>query len=240
LLKAAPWIFVRGNHEICDRSGQGWTYYLDANPYDANTLCADNTAPYKVEAGNFQAWVTDSSSASFDAEPGPAKQSDFDTQVDRFSGQFKQASNANLAHAWLLTHRPLWGFKAGAKGDRSDLQKLNAALEAAWNKAPIAGVDVVAGGHTHLFELLGLSNGYPVQAVLGNGGTKLARKIGAVLHGQDVGGAKVVEGLASDDFGYALVKPAIKAGEWSLELRSDKDQKLAKCAIAARAIRCKS
>ncbi|MFX8797610.1 metallophosphoesterase, partial [Acinetobacter baumannii] len=24
LLRAAPWIMVRGNHELCDRGGHGW------------------------------------------------------------------------------------------------------------------------------------------------------------------------------------------------------------------------
>ena len=30
LLNAAPWIFVRGNHEECDRGGKGWARTLDS------------------------------------------------------------------------------------------------------------------------------------------------------------------------------------------------------------------
>jgi hypothetical protein len=29
LLAAAPWVFVRGNHESCNRAGQGWWRFLD-------------------------------------------------------------------------------------------------------------------------------------------------------------------------------------------------------------------
>jgi hypothetical protein len=29
LLKAAPWVMVRGNHETCTRAGQGWWRFLD-------------------------------------------------------------------------------------------------------------------------------------------------------------------------------------------------------------------
>ena len=37
LLMAAPWVFVRGNHETCSRAGQGWFRMLDAAPF---TSCA--------------------------------------------------------------------------------------------------------------------------------------------------------------------------------------------------------
>src|SRR5215470_6048298 len=29
LMKTAPWLFVRGNHELCSRAGPGWFYLLD-------------------------------------------------------------------------------------------------------------------------------------------------------------------------------------------------------------------
>ncbi|WP_428355632.1 hypothetical protein [Methyloprofundus sp.] len=31
LLASAPWVFARGNHELCSRAGPGWFYFLDAN-----------------------------------------------------------------------------------------------------------------------------------------------------------------------------------------------------------------
>ncbi len=38
LLAAAPWVFVRGNHEDCQRAGPGWTRLLATAPFD--TGCA--------------------------------------------------------------------------------------------------------------------------------------------------------------------------------------------------------
>ena len=32
LLAAAPWVLVRGNHELCDRGGHGWFRLLDPHP----------------------------------------------------------------------------------------------------------------------------------------------------------------------------------------------------------------
>ena len=29
LMKTAPWLLVRGNHELCSRAGPGWFYLLD-------------------------------------------------------------------------------------------------------------------------------------------------------------------------------------------------------------------
>ena len=35
LLAAAPWAITRGNHELCDRAGQGWFRFLDARRFPA-------------------------------------------------------------------------------------------------------------------------------------------------------------------------------------------------------------
>ena len=32
LLAAAPWVLVRGNHELCSRGGHGWFRLLDPHP----------------------------------------------------------------------------------------------------------------------------------------------------------------------------------------------------------------
>jgi hypothetical protein len=45
LLAAAPWIMTRGNHEQCNRAGQGWYRFLDTNPYDITGVhTCDNPA----------------------------------------------------------------------------------------------------------------------------------------------------------------------------------------------------
>ena len=40
LLSVAPWVFVRGNHEECDRGGKGWMRALDPRPFDLSYPCA--------------------------------------------------------------------------------------------------------------------------------------------------------------------------------------------------------
>src|SRR5207344_1908266 len=50
LLAAAPWIFVRGNHESCNRGGQGWWRFLDFRPRlagrDCNSASEDELGDY--------------------------------------------------------------------------------------------------------------------------------------------------------------------------------------------------
>ena len=230
LLTAAPWIFVRGNHEICDRAGKGWFYYLDAAAYVKDNQCADATTPFQVKIGDFQAWVLDSSSAA-DADP-PAD------QVASFTREFQQATAAKLSHAWLLSHRPIWAAKAGEKGERDQLRTLNATLEKAWAAAPIPGVDLIVAGHTHLFELLSFKQPLPPQVVIGNSGTGLAHEIKTALKGQSIGGSTVANGNTIDDFGYALIEPDKGNKGWSLHLHDSAGKKQLVCSISGSNTQC--
>lgn len=72
LLLAAPWIILRGNHEICTRSGVGWFRYLDPRPMPPlqewkwqgakqYVPCSEFTDPYVVTYHDVQWLVVDSS-----------------------------------------------------------------------------------------------------------------------------------------------------------------------------------
>jgi hypothetical protein len=52
LLAVAPWIMTRGNHEQCNRAGQGWYRFLDTNPYDTTGVhTCDNPADDATATG---------------------------------------------------------------------------------------------------------------------------------------------------------------------------------------------
>jgi hypothetical protein len=223
---------VRGNHEICQRAGKGWFYYLDPSAYAQNDFCADNTAMRTVTIGSFQALVVDSSNAP-DATPTPA-------QVAHFTTQFGVAAGAHLSHALFLSHRPIWAAKAGEQGDRAHLRTLNATLQGAWASAPIPGVDLVVAGHTHLFALLSFTQPLPPQVVVGNGGTDLAHTITTSLIGQHIGTGTVANGDSLDDFGYALFEPSEDGTGWVLHLHDAMGTKKRSCAIASTTTQCKN
>jgi len=60
LLTQAPWVFARGNHESCARSGQGWFRFIDYQAWDAQRTCntvadyeaGDYSVPFAVSIGS--------------------------------------------------------------------------------------------------------------------------------------------------------------------------------------------
>ena len=54
LLAAAPWIVMRGNHESCNRAGQGWWRFLDPRPLTPQQDC---NAAADDDIGNYSAAV---------------------------------------------------------------------------------------------------------------------------------------------------------------------------------------
>ena len=74
--------------------------------------------------------------------------------------------------AWLVSHRPVWGFK--------NKSQLNATLQAAlgqWNGKLPPGFTLAVAGHIHIWETLSFADERSPQFVIGNGGTSLAHAI---------------------------------------------------------------
>src|SRR5207247_1363916 len=138
LLSAAPWVFIRGNHESCARAGQGWFRFLEPRPPPAS--CADNTDPYVVPLGGTVLAVLDSSAASDDSAP-PA-------DVARYAPQLVRLAASAPAYTCLLTHRPVWG----ASSYDGQLSLGNLTLQAAASGKIPAAVTLLLAGHIHLFE----------------------------------------------------------------------------------------
>ena len=107
LLAAAPWVLVRGNHELCNRGGHGWFRLLDPHP-DA-VECTATTPPYALHLYPLNLLVFDGADADDDtADPD---------KVALYRGQLQSLLAEAPAHAWLLTHRPVWA--AGGRRGRA-------------------------------------------------------------------------------------------------------------------------
>jgi predicted phosphodiesterase len=231
LLAAAPWIMVRGNHESCSRQGKGWTYYLDPSPYAKTNQCSDNSAPYAVKAGEFQAVVMDTSNAP-DSGATPA-------QIADYAKQFGAAAAFKLDNAWFLSHRPIWAA-IGDDKHPGNLIPLNATLQSAWQTTPIPGVTLIVAGHIHLFELLGFKEALPPQLVVGNGGTDPDHKIKTPLDGKTIGPVTIANGTSVHDFGFALMKPTADGKGWTLHLHDSKTKKKLTCSLQGNTTECKT
>ena len=144
----------------------------------------------------------------------------------------KPASNA-----WLVTHRPVWGFKN--KSFKKD-DPLNATLQAALvnsgNKLP-AGFSLAVAGHIHIWEVLSFADNRSPQFVLGNGGTELGKEINnKKFKGAKVGGTTVSYGYSVDKWGFTIFTPKdeearrkldrdllLDQGEQEVQLQGDPD-----------------
>ena len=200
LLASAPWIFARGNHELCSRAGPGWFYFLDtssnlpsgggrqiscpkpkpkANPFESVVL----GRPFRIELGPLHLIVVDSSNACGAFVTDETK--DFSKA---FVKQLVKVNNLTVEgkETWLVTHRPLLGVKkyrpktsALCSATHDTQQKYDcitrtleyAVKEGLKGKLP-QGMRLILSGHIHLFQSLTFApGGYPPQLIVGNGGS---------------------------------------------------------------------
>ena len=195
LLAAAPWVFVRGNHESCFRAGQGWFRFVDSQPFTearscnsaANDAQADYSTPYAVPLGpEAQLIVFDSSKASGKAigpqDPAYARYAANWRTVEALAapklGPTGQA--VPQRESFFTSHHPLLAFapnKAEATkntntakpGGTAGLQSVFAAQSP--SRLFPAGISTALHGHVHLFEAMSFSSAHPASVVLGNSGS---------------------------------------------------------------------
>ena len=192
LLPKAPWIFARGNHELCSRAGPGFLYFLDpsSNLGDGQVSCPepdtskppiDNVVlgqPYGVSLGDLTVLVTDSANAC-----------DFfsnSTFASRYEEEFAalDALAPSEGTAWLLSHRPLWGVSEYDPSETSGCTSvntyscLNVEMQKALSSTPLgalpATVDLVLAGHMHRFQSLTFDGDRPPVVIVGTSGVALA------------------------------------------------------------------
>ena len=212
LLKAAPWIFVRGNHEACQRTGNAWFRLLDPRPLPKE--CTDETEPYVVPIGDRDVFVLDTTTAH-DIRSAPETVAHF---AHQFAALAEQISNLGHNPAWLLSHKPLWAF--GSRGQppgRNTLFRTNPTLQAAVQQRFPQGIELVLSGHIHTLEFLAFAQGKPHQFVVGNGGALLDPPLATELVGLDIDDRTVSHAEILTGFGYVTLEQG-KAG-WKVTPR---------------------
>ncbi len=177
LLNAAPLALARGNHESCNRAGQGWWRLLDGHASapgrdcddPANDHAGDISAPYAIDLGGGARLIM----MDFSAAGGVALAAD-DWRRPVYAADFaavaKLAKGARFVFA--VDHYPLTGFAADKGGDEPGLKQVNLALQSVFGPryAP-PGVDVLLAGHVHVWQQLSFKGHHPSQFITGFSGT---------------------------------------------------------------------
>ena len=183
LLDTAPWVVVRGNHELCSRAGQGWFYFLDAHstlldPDVAAPSCNApivQTDPYTLSLQNLDLVVLDSANACGGEEPQSAAATE--ENVASFARQFDAVNQfvaAGSRPAWLLSHRPIWGIARYGTGPPDVItDTLQKALATSLVEKLADAFSIVMSGHMHEFESITFSGGRQPQLIVGDSGVEL-------------------------------------------------------------------
>jgi hypothetical protein len=232
LLAAAPWVFVRGNHEDCQRAGEGWSRMLDpgAMPGDGGCIAVD--PPYRIPLGGLDLVVLDVAVAEQSKEAPD--------QVIAYRKTFAAAASLARAPTWLLLHRPIWGL-VEVVGQGSDAKVIgpNMTLAPAATGAIPAAVTLMLSGHIHFFEALNFAADLPPQLIVGNGGDVLDRKVPADPAGLVIGAVPVKSGITQGGFGFLLLERQADDA-WSGTLYDTAGAVMRHCRLADRSIACGS
>jgi hypothetical protein len=227
LLSVAPVVFVRGNHEDCQRAGFGFMRMLAPHPFDATAPCADHLAPYTVPLGGIGLVVMDDANApdtSVDASVVPVYQSEIG------------ALSSLTEPAWLVSHRPIWGAVSGPLGIPAGG---NATLIAAVDKRPFPpAVRLMLAGHIHSFEAINYTGATPPQIVSGTGGDNLdttpADLKGTIFQGSS--GVTVKDGMSINGFGFLLMTKL--KDRWTIDLYDASATYQRQCVLAMGRVDC--
>ena len=227
LLDAAPWVFVRGNHEECDRGGIGWSRTLDPFPYDTNKNgCLSMGAPFTVDLGKVLLDVMDVSTAE-EADASEA-------QAAGFRAQFEATKALPAKPIWLAFHRPIW---SGSEKHGSEVEGDNKTLALAARNSLADNVQMLISGHQHTFSVLSYDEDLPLQIVSGHGGDDLSttspkNPIGMKINGVTVTGGIGVPGI----FGFSMLER--DENGWSITDYDVHGNKLARCRLNGRKAEC--
>jgi hypothetical protein len=226
LLGVAPWVLVRGNHEMCSRGGHGWFRLLD--PHPNADQCVDTTPPYAVNLPPLHLLIFDSADAD-DASVNAGK-------VAVYRRQLQALLTDPPPHAWLLTHRPVWALEQGPGVKVGDT--VNATEQAAIRDLVPANLDMVMSGHVHDFTSYDFGSRRPAQLVVGVGGDANDAITQPAKPGIAIDGLNIRRVLAIADHGYFVLHRTTLG--WTGTVYAITDQVLAHCRLHGRDVNCRS
>jgi hypothetical protein len=232
LLRAAPWIMVRGNHEDCDRGGPGWFMLLDGG---ATALtCPADSAPMVISVGGLEFYVLDSSgTVDRQAPAGPVAV--FAHQLDALK------TSPPTAPAWIITHRPIWGLvPVASAGPIGPIElPINATEQAAAQGRDLSEVAMVVSGHIHHFASFSFAGDRPAQLIVGTGGdVGEAGDTPRFLSGEVSLDRMDAKRFGFDRYGFLVLDKT--ADGWAGAFYDVHDRPIAACKLAQRALSCQA
>ncbi len=250
LFSTAPILVARGNHEACNRGGNGYFIYMDPRagtegncaPYigadgkltvPSNVLNATYAADVNVDAKRKLRFVVVDSAYGEDCEVSNIQ----DVQRARY----EKAQQLAKGHtSWLLVHRPIVGWQPS--DDCSPTGGWVSVDQSVASYGLLSGYQMMLSSHVHVAQAVNIP-GIPGQLVVGNGGALLEPSSLAIPQaGPTTPGATYSAPTSSwmdVRFGYVLATPK-SAKDWTLQMRDPRGKSFANCNLRDRTIACKA
>lgn len=162
MLRSAPMLFIRGNHDKCDLMGDAWFLFLDSENYKEECLKKSSTYTLKINDLNFMV---------FDSSETPSGTEYSAESLKKYKSYFASDIKNLKGKAWLLIHHPVIGLKELAH-DEPFYHKVptpiiyNSFLKDYSKKLPIS-----ISGHFHLMADIKRNSDGLEQFIVGNSGT---------------------------------------------------------------------
>ncbi len=220
LLEKAPWIFVRGNHETCERGGIGWTKLLD--PFSFKH-CFNHSPIYSVDiGGETRLFIMDSANANDIGAPPE--------QVSWYENYLQVVSKSPAKYNWLITHKPFWFVFKDDELTQTYQNYMPNTLQTAWLNTKLSNVNLLISGHLHRFQAINFAESRPSQIIVGDSGAGLDKNLARNdLKGLNIAGMPISQGLSLAEFGYMTLERTKDNGIWLAQVRSPHGHILARC-----------
>jgi hypothetical protein len=248
LFAAAPWLLVRGNHEVCDRAGQGWWRFLDSRPLEPGRDCnlgvdddvGDFSEPFSVPLGADWQWIVFDSS-----KVGLAPMSATEAMYITYRAQYERAfAAAGSRKSFFLSHHPVLAFAPNPSQTPTGIYPGNGALQSVLR--PLYGdrlypptVQAAISGHIHLFEAVSFTTAQPTQLIAGTGGdwadVALPRTLPAGATPSQ--GAVIGSIVSSNQPGFTLMERE-GDGTWRVEARDAGGTIMTTCTMRETKLKC--
>ena len=196
LLKIAPIILVKGNHENCHRAGDGWNILFSAN--SNKSVCTDEVEEAQLVSFNdIEFTLLDNSSAK------DAIAQDVNFYHNYIKKSLKLLSKNNHKVRVLLSHKPV--YSSGYSVPDMKINKFyNLTLFEAMKGIDASRVDFSLHGHLHQLNISKFfDKTIPTQVIVGNSGGLLWAD--SLEHSGFAGGPLPKLSVSYHDFGFAMI-----------------------------------
>jgi hypothetical protein len=262
VFQAAPVLAVRGNHEQCDRGGNGWYLFFEVSSSGSPAACAPSVIGGPTRPDIAPSWFFDAPIrkgrtlriVAVDSAYGKNFEiSDWvTTQRLAYETAAEFSRPVKGRESWLVTHRPMFGIEPIQESLPGLLQWTSIDQTAA-GQGLISNYQLMVASHVHVAQVVKIP-GQPPQMVVGNGGSKpdisskssyvrpsfgpLATATGAPLSPDYEPYPTASYDWTEVKYGYVIATPEPQAKQWTMTHKDFTGQQFATCSLAGKQMAC--